>query len=430
MNDTQLTAFVTSFLPSQFILATARQLGVLHRQSKFDLILFVWILVFCSFSATTASLAHFQRHYLRLAPIILSRSAFYKRFTPSMALLFERLFEHLIRLGLETPNHWLHHYLDSFDGVFAIDSTTVALRKTLESVWQACNAGSSALKIHAVYNVLDFKLHHVRFTSAREHDIVGVEKIADFCRNKLILFDLGYYSHEVFAQIIKHKGFFVCRLKDNVQPKILHELVPGRGRPAKLAGMPLRMALDQLTRQRLDLWVQLGCGKEKVECRLVGGRDKEGKWRLYLTNLDAEKVESGEVIQLYRVRWQVELLFKQLKSRGHLDSLAGKSEATIKIQMYAILMGYAICGELMGQVRRKVGERHVSMTRALEGLRVMGCELLEMVYEGVEVRRQRPSWMERFAQMSVDPNHNRRRFIDPLLRTSTLANSPPHQRIA
>jgi putative transposase len=346
-----------------------------------------------------------------------------------MALLFERLFEHLIRLGLETPNHWLHHYLDSFDGVFAIDSTTVALRKTLESVWQACNAGSSALKIHAVYNVLDFKLHHVRFTSAREHDIVGVEKIADFCRNKLILFDLGYYSHEVFAQIIKHKGFFVCRLKDNVQPKILYELVPGRGRPAQLAGMPLRMMLDNLTRQRLDLWVQLGSGKNKLECRLVGGRDKEGKWRLYLTNLDAEQIASDEVIQLYRVRWQVELLFKRLKSRGHLDSLAGKSKATIKIQMYAILMGYAICGELMGQVRRKVGERRVSMTRALEGLRVMGQELLEMVYEGVERQRRRRAWMERFERMSVDPNRFRRRFIDPLLRTSTLANSPPSRRL-
>jgi hypothetical protein len=330
----------------------------------------------------------------------------------------------------ETPNHWLHHYLESFDGVLAIDSTTVALCKTLESVWEACDAGSSALKIHAVYNVLDFKLHHVQFTSAREHDIVGVKNIADFCRNKLILFDLGYYSHTVLTQIIKSKGLFVCRLKSNVQPKIPYELVQERGRPAKLAGMPLRMVLDKLTRQRLDLWVELGCGKEKVQCRLVGGRDKEGKWRLYLTNLDAKRIELDEVLQLHRVRWQVELLFKQLKSRGHLDSMEGKTEATVKIQMYAILMEYVMCGELMGQVIRRVSDRRVSMTRALEALRVMGGELCEMVCEGVEGRHRRPAWMDRFERMSVDPNRYRRRFLDPLLRTSTLADSPPPQRFA
>lgn len=430
MNDTQLTAFVTSFLPSQFILATARSLGVLRRQSKFDLVLFVWTLVFCSFGATTASIAHFQRHYLRLAPILLSRSSFYKRFTPSMALLFERLFESLIRLGLETPNHWLHQYIEDFDAVLAIDSTTIALRKSLESVWDSCNEGLSALKLHAVYNVLNFKLHHVRLTCAREHDIVGVENIERFCCNKLLLFDLGYYSHEVLAKIIKSKGFFVCRLKKSVKPKILRELVRGPGRPAKLAGMPLRMMLKKLKRQRLDLWVQLGSGKKKVECRLVGGRDKEGKWRMYLTNLDHERIESDEIIQLYRMRWQVELLFKQLKSQGHLDSLKGKNKATVLIQMYAILMGYTMCGELMGQVRRRDKGRRVSMTRALEALRVMGGELLEMVYEGVEGRRGRRAWLERFELMSADPNLYRRRSIDPLLRISTLANSPPPQRFA
>lgn len=424
MNDTQLAAFVTSFLPSQFILSTARELGVLRRQSKFDLILFIWTLVFCSFSAATASVAHLQRQYIRLAQLPLSRSAFYKRFNMDMAKLCERLFEHLLAFGLNQKSHWIHHYLETFDGVLAIDSTTVALRKTLETVWQTCHKGSSALKLHAVYNVLDFKFDHIQLTAAKRHDIIGVKNISNFCRGKLILFDLAYYSHKVFSQIDHAKGFFVCRLKENAEPKIVRELVRGRGQPAKLAGMPLRMMLAQLERQTLDLWVELGSGKTKIECRLVGTRDQEDKWRLYVTNLGCEQFEACEVVELYRVRWQVELLFKQLKSQGHLDSLEGKTEATVKIQMYAILMGYAMCGELMNEVRRRIDERQASMTRGLEALRVLGGELVEMLYEGVTPGRGRRAWMDRFAQMSVDPNILRSRFLDPIIRTSKLSLTP------
>jgi transposase len=106
------------------------------------------------------------------------------------------------------------------------------------------------------------------------------------------------------------------------------------------------VVLGELTRQQLDVKVWLG--RQKLEARVVGGRDREGKWRLYVTNLPSEVYSGEEVIELYRVRWQVELLFKQLKSQGGLDTLEGKTEATVKPQMYALLMGYVVCSALLG----------------------------------------------------------------------------------
>jgi hypothetical protein len=111
-----------------------------------------------------------------------------------------------------------------------------------------------------------------------------------------------------------------------------------------------------------------------------------------------------EVIELYRARWQVELLFRQLKSQGGLDMLEGKTEATVKLQMYALLMGYVVCSALLGGARRRPGAAQVSMGRGLEGLRVMGGELVELLHEGVQPCR--------------------RRFVDPFIRTSTLSDSP------
>jgi putative transposase len=426
MNDTELRTFVTSKLPESLILDSAKQLGIIRRNARFELVLFVWTLTLCSFSASTASVAHFYRQYLNLSSWYLSRSTFYARFHDQMAQLFARLFEHLLETTSTVSQHWLHEHLDLFDGVLALDSTTVALRKSLEHAWQACLKGKSALKLHAIYNVLDMQLYRVQFSDAKTHDICGIKQVAQFCHRKLLLFDMAYISLEVLSQIQGAGGFFVCRLPSHYQPVILRELVRGRGRPTKLANKRLRWELGRLTRQELDLWVRLGSDKNRMECRLVGRRDKDNKWRLYLTSLAAAKVEGDEVVELYRARWQVELLFKQLKSQGRLHTIEGKSVATIKLQMYAILMGYVVCGALVWEGRRARGQCQASMTRGLEALRVMGAELVELVCPP----KRRRSWFERFAHMAQDPNVDRTRHLDPFLRISTFSKSPQRQRLA
>ncbi len=105
MNDTELRAFVTSKLPNDLILDAAKQLGIIRRNVRFDLVLFVWTLTFYSFSASTASLAHFFRHYNTLVDRLLSRSAFYARFHGQMAALFALLLEHLIESSSATSHH-------------------------------------------------------------------------------------------------------------------------------------------------------------------------------------------------------------------------------------------------------------------------------------------------------------------------------------
>lgn len=420
MNDTELRASVTSKLPNELILDAAKQLGIIRRNARFDIVLFVWTLTFCSFSASTASLAHFFRHYNTLAARLLSRSAFYARFHAQMAALFALLLERLMESSSAASHHWISRHIDIFDGVLAMDSTTVALRKSLEHAWQACIKGQSALKLHAVYNVLDMQMHRIQFTHAKTHDICEVEQVESFCYRKLLLFDMAYVSIDVLRRIEQAKGFFVCRLPNKYQPVILRELVQGRGRPTPLANKRLRWELERLSRQSVDLWIRLGSGKTRMECRLVGKRDEDNKWRLYITNLSEIEVESDEVVELYRARWQVELLFKRLKSQGGLDTLECKREASVQLQMYAILMGYVMCGALMWEARRGMGEREASMTRGLEGLRVMGAQLVALLCPP----KHRRSWMEQFAWLVQDPNFYRARFLDPFLRSSDLSNPP------
>lgn len=59
---------------------------------------------------------------------------------------------------------------------------------------------------------------------------------------------------------------------------------------------------------------------------------------LLLTSLDAASVSAAAVLALYRLRWQIELLFKRLKSLLHLDDLPAKDPDLARSWLYAKLI--------------------------------------------------------------------------------------------
>jgi len=87
--------------------------------------------------------------------------------------------------------------------------------------------------------------------------------------------------------------------------------------------------LKDLKRQALDVEVEVNfnCrayrGKEKKDTerfRLVAiYNEDEDKYHMYITNISPELLEPEEVARLYGARWEVEILFKELKSRYALD---------------------------------------------------------------------------------------------------------------
>jgi hypothetical protein len=53
-----------------------------------------------------------------------------------------------------------------------------------------------------------------------------------------------------------------------------------------------------------------------------------------------------KILELYRLRWQIELLFKRLKSIFHLDELKAKTTKSVKIWFYCKLLLASICETL------------------------------------------------------------------------------------
>ena len=84
-----------------------------------------------------------------------------------------------------------------------------------------------------------------------------------------------------------------------------------------------------------------------VEARAIAARTRSGEVIWILTSLPAGQLTTLGAMVLYRLRWQIELLFKRLKSLLHLDSLPSRQGPTAKSWMLARLIAAALAQRLV-----------------------------------------------------------------------------------
>jgi len=86
----------------------------------------------------------------------------------------------------------------------------------------------------------------------------------------------------------------------------------------------------------------IGTGKEQVEARVVSFSDREEKTEFrFVTNIPVygkRAANNEEIADFYRLRWQIELLWKFLKMHLKLSRLITQNTNGIEIQIYSCLI--------------------------------------------------------------------------------------------
>jgi IS4 transposase len=174
----------------------------------------------------------------------------------------------------------------------------------------------------------------------------------------LLLFDLGYYGYRLFQNIERQGGYFVTRLKNNANPVIVRLLNGNRGGSA-LEGQKLQTALIGLRRSPLDAIVRVQYKNKRgrrvhTEFRLVALRDQETKkYHLYITNVPKDRLTAEDIGKTYAVRWEIEILFRQLKSQFLLDELPTANKDAVHALLYATLLTLAVSRAFLQALRRR-----------------------------------------------------------------------------
>jgi len=208
------------------------------------------------------------------------------------------------------------------------DSTTISLFKDiLKCVGRNPKTGKKkgGIKVHTVINVDETVPKLLWFTEAATHDHILLDKLK-MDSNTIYVFDKGYNDYKAFKRFSENKTGFVTRIKDNatyqtVQNNKIEEHIHS----------------GVLEDQIIEITVKEDGFESKLKLRKIRYYDRELKREFeFLTNLFDMRADL--VSAIYKLRWQIELLFKQLKQNFPLKYFLGDNENAIKIQIYCALI--------------------------------------------------------------------------------------------
>jgi hypothetical protein len=223
-----------------------------------------------------------------------------------------------------------------------VDSSTISLFKDILScVGRKSKEGKSkgGIKVHAVINADEIVPNLVWFSPATTHDHNFLKKLK--CDdNTVYVFDKGYNDYKAFKHFTKLKTGFVTRIKDNA---VYEEI--------EILEIPERTHSGVLSDKIIEVEIKEGKEKTKLKIRKVTFYDRENKREFeFLTNLF--ELRADLIAGLYKIRWQIELLFKQLKQNFPLRYFLGDNENAIKIQIYCVLIVNLLIAVIKKKLKR------------------------------------------------------------------------------
>lgn len=218
----------------------------------------------------------------------------------------------------------------SFSKLFIFDSTTIGLfSDVLKGVGRnPKNDGKKkgGLKVHMMIDAHSDTPEFVKISEAKEHD-KNFLKYLSLAPHSIIVFDRAYNHYLQFAKWTEQQVNFVCRLKKNAVYEVQETLFEQKLQDDK-AGV--------LKEEHILLNYKDKKQNRKLCLRKVTYRDYDGRMYEFITN--NFKISREEVAYTYKLRWNIELLFKKLKQNFQLHYFYSETENGIKTQIWCTLI--------------------------------------------------------------------------------------------
>lgn len=354
-------------LSEESIRLSARQSGFVQRESKLSALMFTKMLFFDHLRADHPSLARHSFGLFNDHGKKISKQALHKRFNESSVEfvkdIFERYLKHQLQVG-RLPSV----LTNQFTAIRIMDSTVFKLPASLVAAFPGFGGdGTKACaKVQFEFDLLSGSIRQLNLEHARVSDKAYSDNHqSPLDKGELVLRDLGYYSLDSYHQICRQGAWYVSRLKSQIS------IYEKKGDGYK--ELSLKQLIKQLRKSPQDyldkeVYIGQSC---KYPVRLVGSlldeaavgrrvaRKRHRKKRLtkadqdscrlnlFITNLPPQMATAEELYRLYKLRWQVELLFKAFKSIVRLDKVHPMKADRLKCYLYSkllwIMLNWDIC---------------------------------------------------------------------------------------
>lgn len=345
-------------LPPASLDGAGRDVGFIQRLRTIVASLLVSGLVMSRFSPETCGFESGRQWFARLGGALVGRRPFQMRFkVPAVVALFERAFDIAVQSWRRGTR--VHHPLAKlFPDVVAIDSTIVALNDQLRSSFKGtgrkgAGEGKASLKVLLAISVFGRLPLFARLVAGSVHDANLFPALKQFAKGTLVLFDKGFFNAGLIHTLLASHVEFLCPLPRRCNPTIIGIARAPRVVRSALAKQPDGVALRALlgrkenVRTVWDVVVRLTKNGRAVRVVIAPGLKFH---RPYVTSIAAATCPAAAIAEVYRLRWQIELVFKELKQELNLTSVPTKdpyaAQAFVWASLIALAVSRVICAAL------------------------------------------------------------------------------------
>ena len=225
-----------------------------------------------------------------------------------------------------------------------IDSTTITLFSNLifKGVGRHPKNGKKkgGIKVHTVIHANEGVPSDIRFTSAATNDSFML-KPSSLSKGDIIAMDRAYIDYEKFEQLTEKQVIYVTKMKKSLKYEILGDTIYQTPEGV----MEVRVQEVRFTKKKQ------GGGTIVHNARIITYVDVRKHKLISLLTNDME-FDPSEIIEIYRRRWEIELLFKQIKQNFPLRYFYGESANAIKIQIWVTLIANLLLMVMQKQLQR------------------------------------------------------------------------------
>jgi hypothetical protein len=213
---------------------------------------------------------------------------------------------------------------------------------------------------------------------AREQDALAAQKGQQTLPGEMHIFDLGYFDLDWLSQLHADGAYFCCRHKTGTHLKLLGQSA-GTALDSSLdSSLDSPLLLERLNalpaaQQQVEWEVLMGreaqlpvrllavrvppevTAQRREQCRKRNRRKRQNVseerlemlgWNLYVTNAPASLLSLEQARVLYRLRWQIERLFRLWKETLQVDCWRSQNPQRILCEIYAKLIGALLTQKL------------------------------------------------------------------------------------
>lgn len=210
--------------------------------------------------------------------------------------------------------------------LLSIDATVIELCAQIFD-WAHFRKTKGAVKLHLALDHEGYLPSYACITTGKVHEVTVARK-RTWPSGAILTFDRAFVDFAWFASLIRQGVWFVTRAKGNAAYRVVDFSIPPFSR---------NILKDEI----IELTGYYSRKKCPFPLRRIESLDpRTGEIAVLLTN--HLSFGASTIGAIYKDRWQIEILFRNLKQHLHLKTFVGTSANALHIQIWTALIAYLL----------------------------------------------------------------------------------------